>query len=674
MKCIILAFCLLLLYGPLLAQAPNSSTHWKLTERKSIVWYPDSLSPQGYSDNIEMSGKKVAAILYYQVDEDQNLSLEKELIFPQLRTFNKSNEPGWKKYRAYFKRTIGEDLRPVVRMDSLLWHPSRVDSIEIGGMIRFYYSPVKGLQLTRLIYPSMEQRLLVEEWQISNVGAEPRQFSISKIDHRHTEPGYRGNYTFVVSGKGGSSIKLEPQESYVFPLYIGATLNEEKREAFRFREAKKSRLEFLEVCQEQLVLESPDSILNQLFYFSKIRAAESIYHSSMGLVHSPGGGNYYVGVWANDQIEYSGPFFPYFDYSTGQEAAYNAYQMFLRNIPTDGKSIAYAFEVDGNFAMRHLDRGDAAMIAYGTSLYLLNSGDLEKAEQLWPLISWCLAYCHRQKNQFGAVRSESDEMEGRISTGEANLSTTTLYYGGLKFSIPIAQALGRLTDATLYQQYLETTEQVIEDYFGANIEGLDTYRYFDGNTLLRHWICLPLTMGIQQRKEGTLKALFEKLWTDNGILVQYDPAANQTDQVFWDRATLYTLRGALQAGENELAIEKLQQYSQKRLLGDHVPYAVEAYPENNMKHLSAESALYCRIFIEGMLGLEPLGFSRIRLRPSLAPRWDFMSLKKLLLFGRPLDIYISRKGNQLHLLIESEEGNVFEQSIAPGQTVEVELK
>ncbi len=37
--------------------------------------------------------------------------------------------------------------------------------------------------------------------------------------------------------------------------------------------------------------------------------------------------------------------------------------------------------------------------------------------------------------------------------------------------------------------------------------------------------------------------------------------------------------------------------------GERVPYPVEAYPEGNMKHLSAESALYCRVITDGLLNI-----------------------------------------------------------------------
>jgi hypothetical protein len=46
-----------------------------------------------HKENIEMSGKKVSGIIYYEVDEARNIKIQRDIIFPQLRTFVKSNEP-----------------------------------------------------------------------------------------------------------------------------------------------------------------------------------------------------------------------------------------------------------------------------------------------------------------------------------------------------------------------------------------------------------------------------------------------------------------------------------------------------------------------------------------------------------------------------------------------------
>jgi cellobiose phosphorylase len=62
-----------------------------------------------------------------------------------------------------------------------------------------------------------------------------------------------------------------------------------------------------------------------------------------------------------------------------------------------------------------------------------------------------------------------------------------------------------------------------------------------------------------------------------------------------------------------------------------------------MAHLSAESALYCRIFTEGLLGLEPTGFDSFLLRPNLPAKWDHLELSNIKAFGSTLDIKLERE-------------------------------
>lgn len=159
---------------------------------------------------------------------------------------------------------------------------------------------------------------------------------------------------------------------------------------------------------------------------------------------------------------------------------------------------------------------------------------------------------------------------------------------------------------------------------------------------------MPLTVDIFNRKEGTIDALFStRLWTENGLLTQ---AGTST---FWDRSTLYALRGILAAGARDKAIDYLHSYSAKRLLGDHVPYPIEAWPEGDQRHLSAESGLYCRIVTEGLFGIRPTGLKSFTLIPQLPDNWSFMTLKKIQAFGnQPFDIYVERKGDKITTQIE----------------------
>ena len=228
-------------------------------------------------------------------------------------------------------------------------------------------------------------------------------------------------------------------------------------------------------------------------------------------------------------------------------------------------------------------------------------------------------------------------MEGRVKTGNANLSTSCLAYGAFTNAALLAASLNEPQCViNRYAASAASLRSAIERYFGADIQGYHTYRYYAGHGTLRHWICLPLVMGINDRKDGTIRALFEQLWTPNGLLVE------KGLDIFWDRATLYALRGIFKSGETEQALVKLKAYSSERLLGEHTPYAVEAFPEGNQAHLSAESALYCRVYVEGLFGIEPTGLNQFTCAPRLPKDWNEMSLRNISAFNSIFSIVIRR--------------------------------
>ncbi|HNM26964.1 MAG TPA: hypothetical protein PKL15_16090, partial [Saprospiraceae bacterium] len=316
------------------------------------------------------------------------------------------------------------------------------------------------------------------------------------------------------------------------------------------------------------------------------------------------------------------------------------------------------------------DRGDAAMIAYGAARFALAQGDRQIAEELWPLITWCLEYNRRKLDAHGVVASDSDELEGRFPSGDANLCTSSLYYDALISAAYLGKALGkapRLTDG--YRQQAADLRHNIERHFGAKVMGFDTYRYYEGNDKLRAWICIPLTVNIFERRQGTIDALFSpELWTADGL------ASQSGDKTFWDRSTLYALRGVFAAGDTERGLQYLQYYSRRRLLGEHVPYAVEAFPEGNQRHLSAESALYCRVYTEGLFGLRPTGLDRFTLTPQLPAGWNEMALKNVHGFQQVFDVLVRREGSGIRLTVKSGSTVWFDRPIANGSTQEVVVK
>lgn len=663
---------LILLSYPLLAQEALTDSYWKVTNRKSIVWNLTNEHSLPHSDNIEMAGNKVASIIYYTIDENRNLQLERDVIYPQLRTYPQTGDSPWKVYRAYFRHTYGHEIHPNIYHRSNISVFNRVDSVEIAGKLIFYHTPIQEILLTRTIMPSMTGRLLVEKWELTNLSGESQKLTIGNTTYKSTTTGYKGEYHLNAYSDAKNEVTILPGDQYSFAIYFAAGIDEEALNDFDLNLVELQRNDFLTKMQENLILKTPSEELNMLFYFSKIRAAENIFTSKMGKVHSPGGGNYYVGVWANDQAEYSGPFFPFLGYDDGNEAALNAYRVFLKNIPENYQPISSSFEIEGELTCCGSDRGDAAMIAYGASQFALLTGDKKIALELWPLIEWCLEYSHRKINENGVVMSTTDEMEGRISTGDANLATSSLYYGGLKFASYLADDLGFKKESRTYSSRQKEMARAIEAHFGYTIEGMETYRYFEGNTHLRHWICLPLVMGIDNRAKNTTRALLDKLWTENGVLVELIDESEESN-VFWDRGTLYALRGTFKAGTIDKSLEKLLAFSGKRLLGDHVPYVIEAYPENNMRHLSAESALYCRIFIEGLLGFEQTGFRSFQITPRLPEEFDMLSLSKMHVADTEISIDIKRSGNNLHLIVSKLDTPIIDKMVSPAEVITVKF-
>ena len=527
--------------------------------------------------------------------------------------------------------------------------------------------------LTRILFPSTTQPMFCEKYVLENKGNKAVTVEINQVKNVMTtaaEKGVNGSYRIIQALNGAAYTSLQPGQSVSFYAYTAGYEQGEPEVIPDIERELSKRQAFIQELWGKLVLNTPDPVINTMFAFAKIRGAESIYDTACGLLHGPGGESYYAAIWANDQAEYINPFFPFLGYDKGNQSALNAYLQFARFMndvykPLPSSIIAEGTDVWGGAG----DRGDAAMIAYGASRYALERGSKEEAEQLWPLIEWCLEYCHRKVNADGVVASDSDELEGRFPAGDANLCTSSLYYDALNSAVYLGKELKK--EGKLLKQYASQAKSLkanIEKYFGAEVEGFQTYQYYKGNDVLRSWICIPLTVNIFDRKEETVRALFSpRLWTENGLLTQ---AGSET---FWDRSTLYALRGVYACGETEKATEYLKFYSGQRLLGEHIPYAIEAWPEGNQRHLSAESGLYCRIITEGMFGIRPTGFKSFILTPRLPAEWNQMGLHKIQAFGSSFDVEIQRAGEKLQVTVLNQGKVCVKKTIKEGESLMVKL-
>lgn len=645
----------------------EDNTRWQISSDKSIVWNGNIRIP--HNDHIEMSGKSVSTVLRYGIDSEGSFIINKSMIWPLLRTVPNNT------HASLMRRYDWNALSSVTVNGRSLLENEKVNEVSLKGMLTVKSSVnqdyIGQWKVVREYLPSTESPALIELYQIINKGERslsveiPADGFIAKTD---PSKGVKGSYTIEGKVYDSGYYTLNPGDTLRFSATLAAYNSQNTSISLDASEEKSKREALVDFWMNNLVLETPDPIIDQMFAFSKIRACESIYETQGGPLHGPGGESYYAAIWANDQAEYINPYFPFTGYSYGNASALNSYKHFARFMNDEWKPIPSSIVAEGLDIWNGVgDRGDAAMIAYGASRYALAKGSKKEAEELWPLITWCLEYCKRKLNEGGVVASDTDELENRFESGDANLCTSSLYYDALISASYLAKELNK--GSNTYRDEAEKLRKNIEKYFGANVEGFDTYAYYKGNDILRSWICIPLTVGINERADGTISALFSpRLWTENGLLTE---AGSET---FWDRSTLYALRGVYAVGETEKATEYLHRYSETRLLGEHVPYAIEAWPEGGQRHLSAESGLYGRIITEGMFGIRPTGFKSFNLTPRLPENWDTMALRNINTFASNFDIEVRRTAPGKLQVKVIENGKTKNYNIKEGNTLQIKLR
>ena len=655
----------------MLCGVASAQNRWAIQPDGKTIRMEVSKEKLPHSDHVEMSGKMMATVLYWGVDEHARFSVDRSLVFPVLRTVPNNTH-------ASLMIRQGLDVVSQLRINNNNRLFFRTKYVELNGLMRVveeHRASTYGLEVERVIFPTMEQQMLCEHYVLRNTGTIAYALQIPELSQVITTDaarGVKGSYKIVSTTKGGGVYNVKPGEEVEFDLVIEGINNEQQSLAASIdvKALLAERMNYIAHVDNNLILETPDKVIDTEFRYAKIRASESICKTKGGYMHAPGGESYYAAIWANDQAEYVNPFFPFLGYDVGNESAINSYRHFARFMNDEWKPIPSSIIAEGDDIWNGAgDRGDAAMIAYGASRYALTRADKAEAQQLWPLIEWCLEYSRRQINEHGVVKSDRDELEGRFPSGPANLCTSTLYYDALISSAHLSRELGM--SSKVYADLMKRAKDMrsaIESYFGATVQGYETYRYYEGNDILRSWICMPLCVGIYDRAEATMDAMFKSdLYTKDGLLTA------QNSETFWDRSTLYAFRGGYAAGYADFMTKELSYYSNRRLLGDHVPYPIEAWPEGSQRHLSAESGLYCRIITEGMFGIRPTGMRAFELKPEIPTDWEYASLKNVRAFGGNFDIDVKRVGDKLQVVVKEQGGKTQTFNIKQGKTINVKL-
>lgn len=643
--------------------------------------------------------------------------------------------------------------------------------IRQDGLLHVDHAPEGGVAITRTFFPSMSRPSAVEVWTVTNVS--PDQLAVLRVDSttstlNSSPDGVTGDYEVYTAVPGSVGERLEiPPAGGVGHVGVHTTARMADNPSLRsaaaaagsgpfcddepvtnaglVREMRERQAFVRSLSSGRCVLETPEPELNTAFALAKVRTGEAVFETELGLLHSPGGGKYYGGVWANDQAEYAGPFLAWLGGAGGVDgdaagsgrggvesegtssgtthgegsrvkgaspqwndlsqdaevagddteademahdvledaaagsahrdtvalwdntplaayarssvlvvdrlasisvAALNSYRTLASLMPSaPAETMAYSVEVEGDYIGR-LDRGDAGCYAWGASLYALTVPSA--APVLTPSITWALQHITARMTESpdGILITASDEMEGRFDTGEANLAANATALAALRSAAVLAGSVGRSIASAGLRAKARELEDAIEDYFGTKNVWSGGYRYFAGCRKMRGWSALPAAAGIVSpraaRAVGLLLAKHGTMWTPEGVRVE----AARHDS--WDRQTLVALRtafridnlrGLIDVGLADVAMDRLREFTTTRMFGEHVPYCVEENYEGCQ--LAGESALYARVWLEGVFGITVVGRRKVSIAPRLPKGWRRMALRRLFGCGAVFDVIVT---------------------------------
>ena len=506
---------------------------------------------------------------------------------------------------------------------------------------------------------------MLDEWHLRNTSEKPVKVAVKpgRIEKREGE-----KVVMIWQSQAGETTTVAPNGVIAFHSSIHARLTDDPDLVMDPPAERAARQTLVTAAWNGPGrLETPDRDLNAAYALQKFHVLETPIETHKGVITHNGSLTYSPGIWANDPVEYSSPLFPFFGDPQLNQASMQMYRIWLDHCREYGiDPFPGSFE-HAALKLTQKWRGDDAMVLYGLAKFLLFQGDRAAAEEMWPLIEFSAESVKQNTRPDGIVASKTDEMEDRYPTGDANLSSSSLAYGGYRLAANLARSLNKPVAAE-FDQRSDKLSKSIESFFGAEIEGFKTYRYFKENTVLRGWILLPLAMDITERQNATLDAMVsDKLWPNRmqgGDIL----AASDRRETEWGRETYYALRVLFKAGRTEQALDLTQRCVKAQIFGPRGPY-----PDEDAIDMLCPGSLYPRVFTEGMFGIIPTGLDSFECTPWLPKDWPRMALRDVRAFGKSWDLLVEKKGNLQKITVSSQGRAILTETGPAGKCYRVNL-
>ena len=632
-----------------LAGEQAKTDFWTLDTARGGIVHAVHAGSNGEPVVLNMQGRRV--VMQTRVDRVAGLSYKARFFHVDSDLTKK----GW------VIADVSADAKPALQVNGQPLRCNVPSTVAFDGMLTVVYPASEGVVATRTVYCSQRNPVVVEEWQLRN--ATDKSVTVDfKAPAKVTAA--TENTLLVWTGQGPASSFVKPGGTVSLATCVQARLKDapDTNSVVDVAAERAARHALTEAAwRGPGRLETPEPLLDHAFALQKLHVLECPIETIKGLIVHNGSLRYSPGIWANDPVEYSSPLFPFFGDPDLNRASMGMYRVWQDYCLKNGiKPFPGSFE-HADLKLVQRDRGDDAMVLYGLSKFLLFQGDRTAAEEMWPLIEFAAASVLSHTTADGIIASRTDEMEGRYPTGDANLSTSSLAYGGYRLAARLAQSLGKPVAAE-YDQRAVALRKGVESYFGAEVEGFNTYRYYKGNTTLRGWILLPLAMGITERKEATVAALLsDKLWPHRQAGA--DILAESTRPTEWGRETYYALRVLFKAGRTEEGLDLTRRVVKAQIFGAKGPY-----PDEDAIDMLCPGSLYPRVFTEGMFGIVPTGLDSFECTPWLPKSWLRMALRDVRAFGHAWDLVVERDGDQQKVTVRSEGKTLLTGSGPAGKT------
>ena len=290
---------LLSLLIPAVAPAAETAPRWVPDAGGGIFWQTDPAQPAAHEDSIEMSGRRVSFILRYGIDKDGVLKLNRQMVWPMLRTVPNSTH-------ASLSHSFANSVQPEVKIDGKDLDAVKPSRFLLEGLLTVSGKTDSCIEVQRTLFPSTTQPVVMENFLFTNRSDKKRTITVTFNDLERRTPekkGVEGEYLITAQLLNGGKFTLKPGESARCSIVFGARRSADPALKIDPQQEEKARRDYVAGLWARLRFECPEPNLSRAFAFAKLRAAESIFATKGGLMHGPGGGAYYAAIWAIDQAE-----------------------------------------------------------------------------------------------------------------------------------------------------------------------------------------------------------------------------------------------------------------------------------------------------------------------------------------------------------------------------------